>query len=294
MEKSMDRRLGRGLGSLLGQTNLGTEPAEANEIEIELIRPNPHQPRKEFEESALVELSRSIAQHGLLQPICVRRSGTGYEIISGERRYRAARLVGKTRLQAVVREDVSDDQMLELAMVENLQREDLDPIEKARGFRDMAARLKLTQEQVAERVGLKRATVTNHLRLLDLPKEVQDAVRGGLITMGHARALLSLSSDSERLRVLGRIVREGWSVRQVEQLGQATGGKVASPSMAGSQVESSRPAWVAGLEERLRSALGTKVAVQNGVKYRGRLVLEYYNRDDLDRLVERLDPGSTL
>ena len=290
----MERRLGRGLGSLLGQASVDAEGAPETEVELSRIRPNPHQPRRHFESTALEELRASIAQHGVLQPICVRPSGAGFEIISGERRFRASQLAGRTSVPVVVRDDVTDEQMLELALVENLQREDLDPIEKARGFRDLADRLSLTQEQVAERVGLKRTTVTNHLRLLDLPTKVQDAVREGLVSMGHARALLAFPSESGRLKMLGQIVRKGLSVRQVEESARQGQSRPTTASSSKGTLIPSQPSWVRGLEDRLGRALGTKVKVQNGAGYRGRVTVEYYSQDDLNRLIERLDPSQTL
>src|SRR5262249_13839390 len=157
------------------------------------IRPNPFQPRRHFDEASLSDLAQSLKTHGVLQPIVVRTSPAGFELIAGERRWRAARIAGLARLPALIRTEVSDREMLELALVENLQREDLDAIERAQGFRAMIQSLSLTQEQVAERVGIQRASVANHLRLLDLPAPVQDAVSKGLLSMGHAKAILALS-----------------------------------------------------------------------------------------------------
>jgi ParB family transcriptional regulator, chromosome partitioning protein len=288
----MERRLGRGLGSLLGQSGSVEGQNAGTELSIEAIRPNPHQPRKTFDQTALEELSDSIRRHGVLQPIVVRPVGTGYELVSGERRLRASRLAGRTTIPASIRNDISDDQMLELAMVENLQRQDLDAMERATGYRLMMDSLQITQEQVAEKVGLKRATVANHLRLLDLPVPAQDAVRRGLISMGHARALLGLTSPNQVLGLVERIAREDLSVRTVEGLVRAQ----SSPAAA---VEAAPPGltvapWVRELEERMRETLGTKVQLKNNPGFKGQIVIEYFNRADLDRLCQVLAPRREL
>jgi len=214
----MERRLGRGLGTLLGDSTAVAEPEGAQDLPIQAIRPNPHQPRKHFAEDALRDLAVSLKQHGFLQPIVVRPTGSEYEIIAGERRWRAAKLAGLERIPALVRADVTEAQLLELALVENVQREDLDAIERALGYRAMMVSLSLTQEEVARKVGLQRATVANHLRLLDLPQEVQVALAKGLISMGLARALLAIESKELQASTLARITREGLSVRQVEAI----------------------------------------------------------------------------
>ena len=293
--------LGRGLDSLMAQGGGGESGEAQREIAIAQIRPNPLQPRKVFDTSHLEDLRSSIENHGILQPICVRRVEGGYEIISGERRWRAARLAGLRNIPAVVREDVSNSQMMELALVENLQRQDLDPMEKARGFLEMIEALDLTQEQVAAKVGLKRSTVTNHLRLLDLEQEVQDALVSGLISMGHARALLGVAGGSkEKKQALAKIVRDDLTVRQTEELvrdrvrseekdiPRAPGGggaKLASP-----KAES----WVVEIERRIREALGLRVHLNLKNGYKGQVVLDVSGRDDLEVLVERLAPKKTL
>jgi ParB family chromosome partitioning protein len=245
-----------------------------------------------FEPEALSELAESIRNHGILQPIVVRASAQGYEIISGERRWRAAKLVGLLTVPVVVRDQVPDDQMLELALIENVQRQELDAIERARGYRQMMVELHITQEDVAQKVGLKRATVANHLRLLDLPPQVQEAVGKGLITMGHARALLG-HPDPKLLRgLVERVAREGLSVRQVESLvrqASQRGTSATSPLKA-----EPPPSWLKELESRLRESLGRKVSLKNGSGYRGQIVLEYYDRGDLDRLCDQLSPPDRL
>lgn len=285
----MEKRLGRGLGSLLGATS----PENPAEIEIRRIRPNPHQPRREFEESALRELSDSLRRHGMLQPVVVRRVGDDFQLISGERRWRAAQMAGLTQVPAMIREDVSEDQMLELALVENLQRQDLDPIERAEGFRSLMTRLGLTQDQVAEKVGLKRATVANHLRMLDLPEPVKDALGADLIQLGHAKALAGISSTQEMLRLLEEAVRKSLSVREVEDRVRAieSSAKLIDRQAPAAKV---KDAWTQTLSRRLSDELGTKVAVRNGRNFQGRIVIEYFSREELDRLVDRLAPREVL
>ena len=229
--------LGRGLGALISDVNsiqqaAGKSPAQpprplvsTSEIEISKIEPNPYQPRTEFNQEALEELSASIKLLGLIQPITVRPLADGrFQIISGERRFRASQLAGLERIPAYVRK--TDDQgMLEMAIVENIQREDLDSIEVALSFQRLIEECNLTQEAMAERVGKKRATVTNYLRLLKLPAEIQFAIRAKKISMGHAKALLSLESDKDQLKFANQIVEQDLSVRQIEQKIQKLGQK---------------------------------------------------------------------
>lgn len=296
----MERRLGRGLGSLLGSQPTGgqEQPTEqqapsaagARALPIQQVRPNPNQPRKVFDSAALEELRDSIRTHGVLQPICVRAAGEGtYEIVAGERRWRAARLAGLGEIPATVLEGVDDQGTLELALVENVQRSDLDPMEKARAFRVLVADLGWTQERVAARVGMKRSSVANHLRLLDLAKDVQDAITAGLITMGHAKLLLG-KDPKEARSVLGRTVREDLSVRQLESLLKGT--PRAEPKTSRSTRE--KESWTHEFETRLREKLGAKVQVQNGAGYRGRIVIDYAGREELERLIQSLAPADRL
>jgi len=288
----MERRLGRGLGALLGQTGEAEPHHPPNQLPIDQLRPNPYQPRSVFDAEALSELGDSIRAHGILQPILVRAVAEGYEIISGERRWRAARSVGLLTVPVVVRDRVPDDQMLELALIENVQRQDLDAIERARGYRQMIAELHITQEDVAAKVGLKRATVANHLRLLDLPAPVQEALGRGLISMGHARAMLGHPEPKHLLPLVDRVAREGLSVRQVEQLVRTMGNPKKDRSTQAQ--EQPKPAWVGELESKLRESLGRKVTLRNGAEYRGQLVIDYYDRDDLERLLNQLAPQPQL
>jgi len=290
---AMERRLGRGLGALLSPEPriAETQPTEPRtELPLAKIRPNPFQPRKTFSPEALLELQSSIEQHGVLQPVVVRSIPDGYELIAGERRWRASQALGKKTIPAVVREGVSDQAMLELALVENLQRSDLDPLEKARGFQQLVDR-GLTQEEVAREVGLQRSTVANFLRLLELSENVQKVVSQGLITMGHARALLGLADRRRQDELCALTVRRGLSVRDVEQRVRELQGRGAGRA---STPTPPPPPWVRDMESRMRTHLGTKVQVRNREGYQGEIVVEYHGREDLDRLYALLAPKKTI
>lgn len=300
----MERRLGRGLGSLLGgggiEPNEGQGLGGVSTVALIEIRPNAVQPRMAFDAEGLQELRDSIRKHGVLQPVVLRKVEDGYELIAGERRWRAARLAGLDEIPAVVRPNVADEDMLELALVENVQRRDLNALEKARGYRQMVDQLALTQEEVAAKVGLKRATIANHIRLLDLPAPVQEGVAEGLISMGHARALLGVEGDSERIALMESIVREGLSVRQVESVvqGKRPGAESQQGTPRGAAREMDEAVqeepWVTDLQRRMQIHLGTKVSLLNRDGYKGKIVLEYYDRKDLDRLVKLLAPREEL
>lgn len=285
----MERRLGRGLSSLLSSETRADESSV--EIPVEQIRPNPFQPRKVFDAQGLEELSSSLRRHGLLQPIVLRKGPEGYELIAGERRWRAARLAGWKAIPAVVRDGVASEQMLELALIENVQRRDLDPMERAEGYRGLMESLGLTQEEMAQRVGLQRATVTNHLRLLELAEAVQDGVRAGLLSMGHARALLGIEDADGQVALMKQIVKAGLSVREVERRVRSA---KKPASEAATTLRPAKPPWALSWERKLRDSLGTKVALNPGANHRGQIVIDYFDRDDLDRLLERLAPQRTL
>jgi len=296
----MERRLGLGLGALLPDSS--TPEEGPSELGLDEIRPNPHQPRKTFDAESLDELRQSIQNHGVLQPVVVRSAPAGFELISGERRVRAARLAGLRTIPAVVRHDVGDEAMLELALVENVQRKDLDPLERARGYREMMTALDLTQDQVAQRVGLKRSTVANHIRLLELPETVQQAVAQGSLSMGHARALLAVQ-DRERLLVMASdAVERRLSVRDVEALvreqsdppgrGSREGGS--KPSPRSSKTTAARPPWLLDLEGKLRERYGAKVEIRNGSDFAGQISIHYAERDDLERLLGLLLPTDSV
>lgn len=320
-----ERRLGRGLGSLLGSTTGATpdadapterrpgappraradraasEPSDApsaaqgigREIEVAAIRRNADQPRTTFDSEALEELRSSIERHGVLQPVTVRRSGAGYELIAGERRWRAARAAGLATVPAIVRDDVDDGVSLELAIVENVQRQDLDALEKARGYRALMERVGLSHGEVAERVGVSRSAVSNHLRLLELPDDAQEALSEGLISMGHARALLGISDEKQLLQALSQVVRKELSVRETESLARTgdTAATAKTSAKAGATESGpSKPAWAGELERRLREVLGVRVTLRNGPKYRGSIQLDYANREELERICDLIAP----
>jgi ParB family chromosome partitioning protein len=247
-------------------------------VALEDIRPNPYQPRSIFDPETLAELSKSIEYNGLIQPLVVRRAtGGGFELIAGERRFMASRQAGLDSVPVVVR-DATRQQMLEVAMVENLQREDLNPMEEAEAYQRLATEFNLTQEQIAERVGKSRPTVTNSLRLLSLPEEIRDHVSRGTISAGHARAILVLNDEPARMRLAKEIVRDALSVRQAEI--KAQGKKSPGPRRAKKR---SHPALEA-YEERLRNRFGTQVRVVGGVA-RGRVELHYFSEEDLERVI---------
>ena len=309
----MERRLGRGLGALLGGAS-GTVPSTAageasndvasgaadttapQELNVSEILPNSQQPRVRFEPAALESLRDSIKQHGVIQAIAVRKSPEGYELISGERRLKAAKMAGLKTIPVVLHTEVNERQSLEWAMVENLQREDLDPIERAKGFELMMSRLDLGQEEVATRVGLKRSTIANHLRLLELPEEVQEALIQGLLTMGHARALAGLSKVSQQVDLLAKTVRSGLSVRQVEQAVKAhnsSGGSSVSPAKDSSGsvgTTTRREPWMSDVEARLREALGTQASIEHRKGGEGQIVIKYFDTPELERLLSVLAP----
>ena len=277
--------LGRGLDVLLGQPTPTTSAplvAEATEIALELVKPNRQQPRTSFDPEGLSELAASIRQHGVLQPIVVSRDHEAYELIAGHRRVLAARLAGRVSIPAVVREDVSD--RLELALVENLQRADLNAIEAARAYRLLMETYDLTQEQLAERLGKSRSAVANTLRTLSAPQALQDAVLEGKIGEGHLRALLPLPL-SDALSALATVIARGLSVREAEALTRKmvhpTRRGRARPRLRGGDPE------LANLQSELRAALGTKVEILRG-RRGGRIAIQFYSDDDFGRLYELL------
>lgn len=277
--------LGRGLGALLSPSEPVPLAAAAmaggglQDIPVEAIDPNPQQPRKDFEIKALSELAASLRRSGVIQPVVVRRAGQGYQLIVGERRWRAAKLAGLEKIPAVVRE-ATDAESLELALIENLLREDLNPIEEAEAYQKLLAQFAWTQEELAERVGKDRSSIANCLRLLKLPESIQADLRAGRLTMGHARALLSLASAADQIRLREEILAHSWSVRATEEDVQRKRSQLPRRPLR-------RSPELGALEDTLREALVTRVRLV-GNERRGRIEIAYTSREDLDRLTELL------
>ncbi|HEX2626421.1 MAG TPA: ParB/RepB/Spo0J family partition protein [Candidatus Limnocylindrales bacterium] len=275
--------LGRGLAALIPQRSATTTGSV--EIPLARIRENPRQPRLRMADDALETLAASIREHGVIQPVLVTETLDGYQLVAGERRVRAARLAGLERIPAVIRQ-LAEQQQLELALVENLQREDLNPIESARAYRQLIDEFAFSQEALASRVGRARSTVANTLRLLDLHEAVQDAIANGAITEGHARALGGLDTDAQP-RVLPTVVDDGLSVRQTEELVR----RLREPrEPAAARPETTSDPDVERVEEDLRRSLGTKVRLTR-TRRGGRIVIDYYGDDELARLYQRLVGG---
>jgi ParB family chromosome partitioning protein len=277
-----ERKLGRGLDSLLGEARPG-EGEEILSLPLDQVRAGPHQPRHDFDEATLAELAASIRANGVLQPIIVRPGAVGYEIVAGERRARAARLAGLAAVPAIVRR-YSDEDTLVLSLVENIQRADLNAIDRALAYRRLVAHLGVTQEEVARRLGLDPSSVSNMIRLLELPEEVQDLVRGGALSMGHARSLLGLRDEVDRLQLAERIVREDLSVRAAEEIVRE--GRTAPKRRTNPR----KPPQVMALESELRALLGTKVQIADR-RGKGRIVIDYYSPAEFERLLGVLRGG---
>jgi ParB family transcriptional regulator, chromosome partitioning protein len=277
-----NRGLGRGLGALLSSEAGPDEPT--SDISIDLIEVNPNQPRKLFDSAALQELTASIKASGVIQPVVVRRLGERYQLIAGERRWRAARQAGLNRIPAVVRE-ATDAQSLEIALVENLLREDLNPMEEAEAYQKLLAQFGWTQEDLAQRVGLDRSSIANSLRLLRLPEPIQADLRGGRLTMGHALVLLSLSSEADQLRLRDEILAHSWTVRAAEQSARAV--EAARGTVRPAKPPRRRSAELVAVEAALQRALMTRVRIR-GSERLGTIEISYANAEELERLAEML------
>lgn len=291
MSTSNKRGLGRGLASLISDSALeGTGGADAGvqvrQVPIDQIRPNPEQPRGAFDPDALQSLADSLREHGVLSPLMVRREDGQYVLIAGERRLRAAGLAGLHQVPCIVRDAPAAQHQLELALIENLLREDLDPIEAARGYRRLMDDFGLTQEQVAQRVGRNRATVANAVRVLQLPDYALKAVQDGRITAGHARAVLPLIDDEVALReLLAQAIAKGWSVRDVErQVARAT----RADPVARTNERMRRERTLDYATSLLRDALSTSVAIRPLKRGGGRIIVDYADAEDLERLLDQM------
>lgn len=281
------RGLGKGLEALLTPTSkVAAEASQSGagggeqivNLDPHRIDPNPKQPRSSFHEEALEELADSIRRDGIQEPVIVRRRGDRVELVTGERRVRAAIMAGLTTVPALIR-DVSDADMLRLGVIENIQREDLNAIELARAYQRLIEEFGWTQEELATQVGKKRASVTNTLRLLNLPEDVQQQVANGALTMGHARALLALPTPEAQRAASRKIIEKGLSVRDAE--------KLAAPPQSKKKTASKDP-HLAAIEDELRSRFGTKVTIHARARSKGAISIEYYTLDDLDRILDVL------
>lgn len=294
--------LGRGLGALIPgadeatpeqtegskATGDGRPGARVLDVAVGDLQPNAHQPRVEFDPEAVRELADSIRERGVIQPVVVRRRGSGYQLIAGERRVRAAREAGLETVPAILLDAESDQEMMEISLIENVQREDLNPIEEARAYRALMETCFLTQEDVAQKVGKNRSTVTNTLRLLHLAEEVRDALQDKRISMGHARALLGLADDRLQAVLCRKIISDGLSVRQVESLVKAgrEGRRAAS-----NPLPRNKDPQILSLEEDLQRRFGTGVNINRRGK-KGRIEIEFYTDDDLERILDLLRESS--
>jgi len=281
--------LGRGLSALIPPAPAAPappaaaerEPARPTELDIDLLVPNPRQPREHIDEARLEELAQSIRSHGVIQPVVARRVDGRYEIVAGERRWRAAQRAGLLKVPVVIR-DVDDERLLEVALVENIQREDLNPIEEAQAYRRLADQFHLSQEAIAAAVGKDRATVANYMRLLRLPAEIRNDLAQGQLSMGHARALLALLDENAQRRIAREVVSRGLSVREAEALTRRESAP-AAPAPPPKKIDPNTRA----AEEQLKLALGTRVRINRRGKG-GRIEIDFSNEDELQRLYELL------
>jgi len=278
--------LGRGLGALIPQRQ-ESAPSETQstpglaEIPIAQIQPNPFQPRKTFNEASIDELARSVREHGIVQPLVVTRSGDKYKLIAGERRFRAAQKAGLTTVPALIKEMMAEGDALQIALIENIQREDLNPIEEAMAYHQLHDDFQLTQEEISKRVGKERSTVANFLRLLKLPDPVKKLLASGQLSMGHARALLAIESPKKQEQLADRVVRKNLNVRQTEMLASESSPKTAEKK------EKEKDVFTRDAEEKLQRTLRTKVEIDR--KRRGGVIhIRYGSEDELIRVVDEL------
>lgn len=285
--------LGKGLEALLGGTpvsrndnNIGTLAAELSYISLSKIKPNPEQPRKEFDKQALEELTQSVKENGVIVPITVMKENGEYVLIAGERRYRAAKAAGLIEIPAYIR-IATKKEVMEMALVENIQREDLNAIEIALALKGLIEECNLTQEQMSERIGKNRSTITNYLRLLKLPAEVQLAIRNNQISMGHARCLVNLESDSEQVEMMKRIIEKGLSVRQVEDLAKQSREK----QQQGQSKKKQLPDFHLARREALSAKLDTEIEISRSQRGKGKITIAFKNDKDFERIIALLESG---
>lgn len=279
----MAKGLGKGLNAFFGNME-EMQQETVQEVSLKELRPNPYQPRKLFDQEAIEEMKRSILEHGILQPIIVRKSIKGYEIVVGERRYRAAKEAKLEKVPVIIR-DLSEPQMMELAVLENLQREDLTPIEEASAYQLLLEKLKLTQEELAKRLGKSRPHIANHIRLLSLPSVIQEYISEKKISMGHGRALLGLRNKDKLNAVVQKTIKEGWNVRQLEkfigQMNENVSRETKKPEK--------KDVFIRERETSLRERFGTNVSIkQSKNKKKGKIEIEFFSNEDLERIIELL------
>jgi ParB family chromosome partitioning protein len=276
----MAKGLGKGLNAFFADVD---KEEVVQEIKLNELRPNPYQPRKTFQQETIDELKESIIEHGILQPLVVRKSIRGYEIVVGERRFRAAKEAKLETIPAVVR-TLSEQQMMELAVLENLQREDLNPIEEGLAYQMLMEKLKLTQEEVAKRLGKSRPHIANHIRLLSLPQKIQELISGGKITMGHGRALLGLRQKEKLPSLVEKVTKEALNVRQLEKLIQQLNENVPRETK---KPEKKKDVFIKEREHFLRERFGTTVNIKQN-KNKGKIEIEFFSKEDLERILEML------
>ncbi|WP_168123267.1 ParB/RepB/Spo0J family partition protein [Paenibacillus sp. HB172176] len=279
----MNKRLGRGLDALIPSLSVNDDD-KVIEITLNQLRPNPYQPRKTFDEDSIKELAESIKQHGIIQPIIVRSVLKGFEIIAGERRFRASQYCGNATIPAVVR-NFTDQQVMEIALIENLQREDLNAIEVAIAYQSLMDKFKLTQEELSLKVGKSRSHIANFVRLLSLPEEIKDNVSRGTLSMGHARALVAIKDAKTQKQLAEATVASEWSVRELEDAVQRL--DVKPNEVQKTPKQKKRDPYIDSLEESLRERFKTTVKIKQQ-KDKGKIELQYYNKQDLERLLELL------
>lgn len=282
----MDKRLGKGLGALIPEKISKDEEGQEKVIQVNVneIKPNALQPRKKFDPERLKELKDSITEKGIIQPVIVRSVGEGYELIAGERRFRAVKELGYPKIPAIIK-NVNDAESLEMALIENIQREELNPIEEANAYKYLLEKFNFSQEEISKAVGKDNSTVSNTLRLLTLPDLIQDYVSDNSLSMGHAKAILSLPTERARIRFAKRVIRKDLSVRQTEELIKH---RLQKPN----RKHAEKDEHLARIEEELQHFLGTRVRVTHGKK-RGKIEIFYYSNEDLDRLLDLIKKNNT-
>jgi ParB family transcriptional regulator, chromosome partitioning protein len=284
----MAKGLGKGLNAFFANVEV-TKDESIQEISVKELRPNPYQPRKVFQSEAIEELKNSILEHGILQPIIVRKSIKGFEILAGERRFRAAKEAKLEKVPVVVRE-FSEQQMMELAVLENLQREDLTPIEEAIAYQTLLDKLNVTQEVLAKRLGKSRPHIANHIRLLSLPAKIQELISNGEISMGHGRALLGLKQKDKLPALVDKVIKEGLNVRQLEQFIQQLNENVPRETK---KPKIDKDIFIKEQESVLRDRFGTSVHIKQ-TKNKGKIEIEFFSKEDLERILELLEQERSI